>query len=1280
MRQKPRAPRPKKKVAESPAPFASAAQAPVEGSPPVPQNPFPIVGVGASAGGLDAFRKFLKALPADTGMAYVLVQHLDPRHESILADLLSKTTRMPVAEVKGDEKVKPDHVYVIPPPYDIAITDGTLKLVPRTRTGGQHMPIDLFMRTLAEVQASKAIGVVLSGTASDGTLGLKAIKAEGGIAFAQEPDSAQYDGMPRSAIASGCVDVVLPPEGIARELTRLGRHPYVASKAPPAPSGPAEEEDAFHTVLVSVKKATGADFSIYKRNTIKRRMARRMAVQRLDSLEDYARYVEANPEEARGLYQDCLISVTSFFRDPHVFQSLTDKVLPRLLENRPRGAPIRVWVPACATGEEVYSIAICLLERAPDLASNPPLQIFATDLSEVALQKARAGIYVDSIVQDVSPARLRRFFAPVDGHYQVSKDVRELCVFAHHNLLKDPPFSRLDLISCRNLLLYLEPHAQKKVVAAFHYALQPDGFLMIGRSESLGGSEMYEPYDRTHRIYFKKADAPRPEMPAAFLDRPEGRRPLPPFIPRAGSRGEIPKEADRLLLARYAPAAVVVDEGLRILEFRGDTHPYLENAHGEASLSLLKMARREIRLQLREAVEEAGRTSAPARRPGIELRHGEKPRTVDIEVTPLKGTPGGKGGLLVLFEEIPAAKARPRAITRPGLPAQKQGEDDQETQRLREELAETVGYVQTLVQEYDAANEELQTSNEEALSANEELQSINEELQTAKEEVQSSNEELVTLNQELQDRNREIAHANDDLLNLLASVAIPMVMVGADLRLRRFTPSAEKLLNLLPSDVGRPLGDLRPKLAIDDLQKEVMQVIETEIDVDREVVDPEGKTYALRIRPYRTSDDTIEGAVVILVDVDDLKRSAERVVAAEQGARKRAEEADHVKDQFVATVSHELRGPLNAMVAWVHVLRAGNVDHATTARGLEALDRSVKAQTRLVEDLLDYSRMVAGKLRLSHRLVDAVPIAEAAIEAVRSAAEAKGIAVRITPGATPALVLGDPDRLEQVLWNLLSNAVKFTPRGGQVDVGMGRVGNELRMTVRDTGSGLSAQFLPYVFERFRQAEGASTRSHGGLGLGLAIVRQLVEMHGGTVWAESPGEGAGATFTVALPIPTLLVEGTASEPAEPPQIKEAAAEKVWPGANRKLLNGVRVLVVEDDEEGRHVVETVLKMCGADVTAAASMDAALQSLDEGLPDVLVSDIGMPGQDGYDLIHRVRSRPPARGGHVPALALTAYASREDREKALLAGFQEHLAKPADPAHLVGKVAALLGRPLRG
>jgi two-component system CheB/CheR fusion protein len=1243
--------------------------------------------VGASAGGLEAFRRLLAALPVDTGMAYVLVQHLDPRHESILAELLAKGSRMPVSEVKKDTAVEPNQVYVTPGQQDVTIQGGMLRLIPRGSTRGQHMPVDSFLRTLAQDQASKAIGVILSGTASDGTLGVQAIKAEGGIAFAQDPGSAAYDGMPRSAIASGCVDFVLPPEEIAREISRLSRHPYVITRSreegadeppPPAPKG----KDGLRTILDLLRKTTGADFSSYKPPTIKRRIARRMALVQVENWEDYARYLESHADEVEALYHDCLITVTSFFRDPEAFQVLCEKVIPRLLKDRPPGAPIRVWVPGCATGEEVYSIVICLLERAGESKGNVSLQVFATDLSESVLKKARAASFPENIAADVSPERLRRFFTKIDGRYQVSKAIRDLCVFARHDLTKDPPFSRLDLISCRNMLIYLEPRLQQKVLAIFHYALQPSGFLLLGASETPGAAQdLLAPVDNKHRVYSKRATA-APAVLGFAAPRGGGpeRREDGPRAAQPSLREELPREADQILLARYAPAGVIVDEHDNIVEFRGQTDPYLEHAHGRASLNLFKMARKGLLLELRPAVQEARKKDAPVRREGVSLRHRGQLRRLDLEVIPLRRSSEKERSVLVLFD------APPETIIRQAGPSERQpraaAADVAENARLRRELDEATRHLQAVMQEHEAANEELQASNEEVLSANEELQSINEEMETAKEELQSTNEELTTLNHEMADRNLQLGRALDFVNGIVETVRTPLLILDAGLRVEKANRSFYDCFRVAPEEtVERLIYDLgNGQWDIPALREALEEILPTDARLEDYQVEHEfpqigRRTLLLNARKLLHDSGSRESILLAIEDrTEARKREKEREVlfGAEQEARKRAEQIDRIKDEFVATLSHELRGPLNAMVGWARILRAGDLDEATRGRGMTAIERSVITQVRLIEELLDYSRVVTGKLHLSPRLMDLVPVAEAAIDAARPAAEAKGIRLELQIESKAAMVHGDPDRLQQVLWNLFSNAVKFTPRGGSVGASIGRVGTSLHVRVSDTGQGISRDFLPHVFERFRQAEGTPRRMQGGLGLGLAIVKELVELHGGTVQAVSAGEGQGSTFTVALPIPPLLMEAKCSE-AEAAPTESSRPQNGLEEMDRTALEGVRLLVVEDEADSREMLVTAFERCGAEVIAAASAAEAMAALQRATPDVLVCDIGLPGEDGYELMRRVRAFEAERGSRIPALALTAYAGSDDRGKALAAGFDLYVPKPAEPAELVTKVALL-------
>ena len=848
--------------------------------------PFPIVSIGASAGGLEACTQFLERLPVDTGMAFVLVQHLAPQHESLLTELLARSTKMPVRQVKDGMAVEANHLYVIPPNTNMVIHRGILGLLPRQKVLGQHMPIDCFLRSLAEDQGHKAIGIILSGAASDGALGIEAIKAGGGITFAQEEASAKYPGMPRSAIATGYVDFILPPDAMAKELASISRHPYVAMPAKPFETeepAPAKDETLRH-IFRLLRSASGVDFTHYKPSTLKRRIARRMAIHKLHALADYARYLKDHPPEAQALFQELLIMVTSFFREPETFAALATTVFPRLLQDRAANDPIRIWVPGCSTGEEVYSIAICLLEYLGDRAATIPINLFATDIGDAALEKARAGVYIENIALDVSPERLQRFFVKKEHGYQVSKAIRELCVFAKQNLIKDPPFSRLDLISCRNVLIYLGPVLQKKVMPIFHYALKPTGFLMLGTSETIGAfPDLFTLIDQKHKLYAKQAGrAPvRVDFDTSYYESPDilpADRSHPPADEEIPNELEFQKEADRIALAKYAPVSVLINNRLEVVQFRGATSPYFEHPSGRANLNVLKMARPGLLGELRTLLDQARQDGAAVRKEGIQVKGPRGMSTVTVRVNPIRVPPASLQYYLVCFEETTQAASRAKVQTRaPQTP-------DAQARRimtLEQELEATKAYLQRTIEVQEATNEELKSANEEILSSNEELQSTNEELVTAKEELQSTNEELITVNEELQRRNLELSQSNNDFTNLLTSANLAVVMLGEDLRIRRFTPMAAKLLNLIGTDLGRPISDLKPNFDMSDLRPMVMEVIDTVTVKAREIRDHAGRWYEMRIYPYKTADRKIDGAVIAWLDVDALKSAldyAETVV------------------------------------------------------------------------------------------------------------------------------------------------------------------------------------------------------------------------------------------------------------------------------------------------------------------------------------------------------------------------------------------------------------------
>jgi two-component system, chemotaxis family, CheB/CheR fusion protein len=1496
---------------------------------------FPVVGVGASAGGLAAVTELLKPLPPGVGAAFVLIQHLDPKHGSLTTDILSRVSPIPVNEVQNGMRIRPNHVYVIPPNRNMRLQRGVLKLSPRTEARGQHLPIDVFFRSLAEDRKEHAIGVVLSGIASDGTIGVQAIKAEGGFTFAQEPLSAQYDGMPRSAILSGAVDIVETPAGITREIVKMSSL-FLAGTAGPGLIGPEPATRGpngnLRRIFALIRSATGVDFALYKHSTIQRRIGRRLFLLKINDLLTYAGYLGKHPEEVQALFSDILIHVTGFFRDPEAYEVLKTRVLPHYLENWDSNTPLRVWVPGCSSGEEAYSIAIVFSEFLDKAKVHPSLQIFASDISEPSLQKARAGFYPRTITKDVSKLRLNRFFEKVEGGgYRISKKIRDTCLFSKHDITADPPFAKIDLISCRNVLIYFTADLQKRVFPIFHYALNPGGILWLGRSETIGGfGNFFTMDDRANKFYSKKTIA----TPFRLQFSPGRQFPEAPVLRNVARPGatlqDVQAEADRVAIHQYAPPGVVINDAADIMHVRGRPAPYIELTQGQANLNLFKLAHPEIVSDLRYLVNLARKESKTVSRDNLSLKKNGSRRVFGIRVLPLRVIPPSRERYFsVFFEETPAAPHAAPATKQRGktLTKRKQKIEHQE------QTAQEGRYQQELIEEYETTQEELISSNEELQSTNEELQSTNEELETAKEELQSANEEMTTINDELQTRNSDMSLLTNDLTNLLASVDIPIVMVGPDTKIRRFTPKASHTLNLIPSDIGRPIGDIKPAIQAPDLDDMVADVMSRLSMKEFETQDKHGTWYRLQVRPYRTSDNRIDGAVIALMDITDLKRSAavlqiahddaktiintmpiamliidsnRRVQTANQAffnmfkteqsdiegksmfelagglwnisslstmletvlvqgtsfhdleiqqdfprighkdmvlhatatrligsgtgtatallaiedvtarrqaadqlrqteekyrhllenandgilivdeegriefanpylenmfgyssgelrnqpyemlipdqklephrkhhgaffrqpeapgisisneltgkrkdgtvfpveislspvnvnskvvvtaivrdiserkktetqrqglllreteARQEAERISLVKDEFFATLSHELRTPLTTILSWAQTLRLGQADPEKTKRALTVIEKSAKDQGQLIDDLLDVSRIQAGKVFLELGEINPKDCIVAALDSVRSSAENKSITIQTEFDPSDCAITADPRRMEQVFRNLFTNAIKFTPPGGKITVRSKLKKDEERVEIQveDTGKGIPPEFLPFLFTRFSQEDSKTTRAFGGLGLGLSIVRNLVEMHKGTVTAYSPGEGKGAIFTVTLPCAeTLFLNGDSRKTSQ-------SVVATLPDERLSNLSGLRVLVIDDQEDAREAFSALLQSSHARVETAASAQAGLAALPRFKPAVALCDIAMPEEDGFSFIHKVRKLDPGKGGKTPTIAVTAYASAADVRKALDAGFDAHVAKPADAIELSRLIAKLARR----
>jgi two-component system, chemotaxis family, CheB/CheR fusion protein len=895
----------KRKSAASPSPAPPSeleAPAPVlaEGRPPAVPS-VRVVGVGGSVGSFDAFTQFLKALPDRLGFAIAYVQHIAPDHGSALGQLLAPATKLPVTQLTEDVTIEPDHIYVIAPNRMLVVEKGRLEVRPRPFDRTQHHPIDALFRSLADELNSQTIGVVLSGTGSDGVEGIQAIKAAGGAVLVQDPETAKADELPRAVLATGKVDAMRSPDELAKEVVRLFEAPRV-SLPRVSDAAPHLTQSQLERIFALLRSSSGVDFSQYKLPTVQRRIQRRMVLSRLSNFDEYIKLLQQERGEVSQLYQDMLIHVTRFFREPESFDVLSKEVLPQLLAARAPDCPIRVWIPACSTGEEPYSVAMTIFEQLEDRADNCPVQIFATDISDTAIEQARTGLYPPTIAEDISTERLRRFFTKTDGKLRINKPIRDLCVFARQDLTRDPPFSKLDLIVCRNVLIYLSQAIQSKLIRVFHYALKSHGYLVLGSAETIGTqANLFSVADKKHRIYRKKAvESPIDLQFAVPFQRQVGESAVPATDGHRGS-GNVQTEANRLILDYYAPPGVIVNDEMQILHFRGQTGRFLEPAPGDASLNLMKMCREGLLHGLRTALQAARKQDRPVRREGLRVKTNGGYSDAAVEVVPLSGAAQGRHYLVLFHELRPTGKSAPAAKAKTNKSAR--SEYEREIERLQRELVANQQYRQSIIQDLEATNEELQSANEEILSANEELQSTNEELDTAKEELQSTNEELTTLNEELHGRNEELARTNSDLVNLLNGVQIAIVIVSSDLRIRRFTSMAERVMNLIPSDVGRPLNQIKPNFDCPDLEHIIIDVIEKVTAHQRLVFDHKGHGYSLIVRPYKNLDNRIDGAVLALYDTDVLRHFE----PAATDAQRLAEAVLNTVRDAVAVIDADLR-------------------------------------------------------------------------------------------------------------------------------------------------------------------------------------------------------------------------------------------------------------------------------------------------------------------------------------------------------------------------------------
>jgi two-component system CheB/CheR fusion protein len=1341
--------------------------------------PFAVVGIGASAGGIEALGRFFEAMPAENGMAFVVVLHLSPKHESSLDKILRAKTRMPVRQVSETMPIEPGHVYLISPTLDLLMNDGMLQVVSAARPRGRHVAIDLFFRTLAEVHRERAVGIILSGAGSDGAVGIARIKEMGGLTLVQSLDDAEYDSMPRSALERGTVDLVLPVVEMPQKLLELTRNARLLQlpsagqlersiHVDSAEAQAQEAEYALREILQILQQRTGHDFKHYKRATVLRRIERRLQVCNLANVIAYRHYLEQHDEEASALLQDMLISVTNFFRDRTVFEALERDVIPRIFQEATDTEQIRAWSVGCATGEEAYSIAMLLTDQNDMMAKARPIQVFASDIDEQAVAVARTGIYPGAIITDVTPTRLRQYFDREDEHFCVKREIREKILFAIHNILQDPPFSRLHLISCRNLLIYLDRDVQTKVLEILHYALHPNGYLFLGTAESADAVARYfKPVDKKNRIYQAVSVRSETLFHAPPLISRSGRLPVKAARDRGEQRPVSPQDLYRKLVEISGPPGILIDQNHQIIYATKHAGRFLSHPGGEPSHDILVTLHPDLQLEFRAALFRATQNHMDVQTRFLPVREGDSDVFVRICILPARDQHAGTGATLLLFEERDSPMGASLADS--------QATENFVALHLEQELTQTKEQLRGAIDQYEATLEDLKGTNEELQASNEELRSTAEELETSKEELQSINEELTTVNSELKTKVDETAKANDDLQNFLSATEIATLFIDRSLRIKRYSKPCTRLFNLITSDLNRSILDITYRLDYPELGQDIEQVFDSLQPVEREVHGTDdGMWYIARLLPYRTAEDRIEGLVLSFIDISRRRLAEEKLRGSEQrirliaastkdyaiatmdtdgiitswnrGAERlfgyaqseivgqsgeilatpedrgtgafqeelrrarvdgraeddrwhvrrdgtrvfcsgitspladeeiggfvkiardltdskwrrdqqdarlewerqeriRAEEAARVRDEFFAVLSHELKQPLNLIQLTAEML--SRIPEAATLpailRGTATIKRMVEGQARIVDDLMDLSRLHTGKLALTHSQLDVSERVGHVVKLMEEEAKQKQINLVLDAPADELIIQGDVIRIEQIIWNLLTNALKFTAAGGSVRVRVWQEDDMACIEITDTGRGIAPEFLPHVFDMFRQANNSTTRQYGGMGIGLALVKELVHSHGGRVGAHSAGEGHSARFRVYLPI------AVARRSASPPEASKT-----------RSLVGKRVLLVDDAIETVDALAGLLTSEGAQVVTASSGAQAMELVEASAEvfQLVISDIGMPDMDGYTLLAALRTLTNTET--TPAIALSGFTRPSDVDRALAAGFETHVRKP--------------------
>ncbi|HBN79558.1 MAG TPA: chemotaxis protein CheR [Planctomycetaceae bacterium] len=1317
---------------------------------------FPIVGVGASAGGLEALEAFFDHMSLDSGLAFVVVQHLSPDFKSVMDELLARHTKIRIHRVTDEMQVEPNAIYLIPPKKEMIISDGKLLLSDKDPQSGLTLPIDIFFRSLAQDAGARAIAVILSGTGSDGSQGIQDVHANGGFVIAQDLQSAKFDGMPKSAKATGVVDLVLPPERMGAALSSYIQQPGSRNLTDFMPVEPAMLK-GFDAIFQLLRKHYDIDFSYYKQSTVTRRVQRRLLMHQITDLDEYVTRLRDDSSELNSLYKDLLIGVTKFFRDPEAFDLIDQNILPEILQNHRQHEELRVWVAGCATGEEAYSLAILIQEHMQEMAKPLNVKIFATDVHPTSLETASVGIYSEESLSEVSSERLEKYFKRVKTGFQVSQDLRQMIVFAPHNIIKDAPFTKIDLITCRNMLIYLEQPAQKKAISLFHFALNTRGVMFMGPSESPGElADEFDVIDERWKIYRKRRDKRLPV---------EMRLPLSagyanPRIPRMGlsqphapANGALLRAYDELL-KEYAPPTLLINNSRELVQSFSGASKYLKLTDGRPSTDIFELMLPDLKIPLTTAVHQVTKNQKSVNFKGVRVRHDTTEELLRLTVRPLQMRNGDEQQFLVTLEPM----EKPKALVKENdnevaLNMDLDEASKEQMMALESELLYTKENLQSTVEEMETSNEELQATNEELVASNEELQSTNEELH-------SVNEELYTVNAEYQKKIAELMELTADMDNLLHSTEVGVIFLDRELCIRKFTPKIGKTFHLLPLDIGRRVDSFAHNIDHPHLVNDLKRVLSEESPLEMEVHGGDSQTFLMRILPYR-SKNKVDGVVLTLIEISRLKQaeadlklmskvfqdgadpiiledldgriidvnaeaekvygwnrnellgqSFEKLVPADEQIRAKelrercihklglrnietikqdingnpfpvlltlslltdqkgkpvviasiakditdrklaedkARDAVKKRDQFLAMLSHELRNPLGAALNATYLL--DGADEKALSKPLFEACKVIQRQTlqvaRLLDDLLDVSRVTQGKIEIRKQVVDMTLLIEDTLQAIRPHIDALNHQLTVDVSSQPVIVEGDPSRLLQIQENLLANAAKYTPEGGQIRLSLAKEDGEAILRVSDNGNGIPSHMLEKIFELFVQSDDTLDRSQGGMGLGLTLVKDIVELHGGSVSALSNGTGKGSEFVVRLP----LSQDSQMPMASQPSLKDPEA------SDQK-----NIVLVEDNEDNRAMLKTLLRLKGHLVLTASNGSQGVDVILHQHPDVAIVDIGLPGISGYEVAKRVRAE---LGNDVYLIALTGYGCAEDREATKEAGFNTHLVKPLDPVEL--------------